>query len=74
MIVGLRVAESAARRAVPKWGMNREELEFAFGSKDLVARVLKAGWLEPVNKRLGLYDTGDAAGVWARIKKEGEPT
>lgn len=73
MIGGVRLTESAARRLVPKWGMTREDLEFAFGSKDLVSRVIKAGWIEPINKRLGLYDSGDAAKAWARIKEEGEP-
>jgi len=73
MMVGLRVTESAARKTVPKWGMTREELEFAFGSKDLVAKVLKAGWLVAVNKRLGLYDSGDAAKAWARIRSGEEP-
>jgi len=73
MMVGIRLTESAVKRVVPKWGMNREDLEFAFGSKDLVAKVLKAGWLAPVNKRLGLYSTGDAAKAWARIEAGEEP-
>lgn len=69
MIAGVKLTESQARRVVPKYGMTREDVEFAYGSKDLVARVIKEGWLVPLKTRPVLFDAGDVAKAWTRVQK-----
>ena len=56
--------------AAPRYGLRPPDLARALGSSELARRVVIAGWLVPViqRKKMTLYDAGDVAQVWQRIR------
>lgn len=73
MITAISLPESARRKVLPKHGMTLDEVIFAIGSEDLVRRMRKALWLEPVCKSPLLFDAGDVARCWMRIRNGEQP-
>jgi hypothetical protein len=53
-----------------QYGLRPPHLTTAFGSTEIARRVVFHGWLKPVlqQKKLTLFDSGDVAQVWQRIR------
>ena len=56
--------------AAPRYGLRPPDLARALGSSELARQVVLAGWIVPVirRKKLTVYDSGDVARVWQRIR------
>jgi hypothetical protein len=52
------------------YGMRPPQAAFALGSSELLRRARFHGWIVPVvaQKRLTLFDSGDVAALWLRIR------
>jgi hypothetical protein len=52
------------------YGVRRKDLGHLLGSEELARRLLHHGWLKPVvqQKKLTLFDSGDVALCWQRIR------
>jgi len=59
-----------------KYGFRPPEAADLFGSQQLLAECVAAGWIKPVVQRhkLTLYDRGHLAACWARILAGEVPT
>ena len=55
---------------VPQYALRPPQLGVAFSSPEIARRVVFWGWLVPVvkGKKLTLYDAGDVAACWQRIR------
>jgi hypothetical protein len=73
MLAAVQLTETQARKAVPIYGVNFEMFGAIVGSPDLATRMRKAGWIKPVCQKPVLFDTGDIAKCWARIKEGDSP-
>ena len=60
---------------VVKFGLRPIEVVHALGSDKLVQGCEKAGWLKPVvlRHKLKLFDKGDVARVWLRLRNGEQP-
>jgi hypothetical protein len=60
---------------VVKFGLRPDEAAHALGSEKLLQASEEAGWLKPVifRHKLKLFDKGDIAGVWLRIRNGEQP-
>jgi len=58
-----------------KLGFRPDEVVFMLGSSQLFAEMVAAKWLVPVVNRhkLQVYDRGDLARAWARIRNGEQP-
>jgi hypothetical protein len=61
--------------AATKQGYRPDEAADYMGSKQLFAEMVAAKWIAPVVSRtkIVLYDAGDLAKCWARIRSGEEP-
>jgi hypothetical protein len=53
-----------------QYGLRPPQVAEALGSPEIARRVVSHGWLKPVlqQKKLTLFDAGDVALVWQRIR------
>lgn len=53
-----------------QYGLRPPQVAEALGSPEIFRRVVFHGWLTPVlqQKKLTLFDSGDVAKVWQRIR------
>ena len=53
-----------------QYGLRPPQVAEALGSPEIARRVVFHGWLKPVlqQKKLTLFDSGDVAQVWQRIR------
>jgi hypothetical protein len=60
---------------IPKFGLRSDEAAHALGSEKLLQECIRAGWLKPCIHRhkLTLFDKGDIARVWLRIRNGEQP-
>ena len=58
------------KNMIPCYGLRPPQVAAVFGSVEIFKRVRHAGWIKPVvqQKRLTLFDAGDVALVWQRIR------
>ena len=56
--------------AVQQYGLRPPDLAKTLGSSELARRAVFHKWINPIirQKKLTLYDAGDAALVWQRIR------
>ncbi len=54
----------------PQYGLRPPEAAAALGSVELLKRARYHGWIHPVieQKRLTIFDAGDVAALWQRIR------
>lgn len=66
----MRLTERVLSMSTIPFGVRRSNLPDTFGSEELTRRVIFHGWLKPViqQPKLTLFDTGDVAQVWQRIR------
>ena len=58
-----------------QYGLRPPDVARAFGSSEAARRAVYHGWLVPIlrQKKLTLFDSGDVAACWQRIRSEGLP-
>jgi len=61
--------KSKANEGLPRYGLRPPQLAETFSSPEIARRVAYH-WLKPViqQKKLTLYDSGDVAAAWQRIR------